>query len=97
MAAHDLDDESARVGRSGGRDAVDSLTDAVESSSGAYCDQVSVKSATSQAGGERTDGHVRSGHVVVDTADETDNLEVLVSVVLLLRDIACEVDRQCST
>jgi hypothetical protein len=36
----------------------------------------------------RTDSHVSSGHVVVDGSDETDNVEVLVGVVLVLRDVA---------
>lgn len=37
----------------------------------------------------RTDGHVGAGHVVVDTSDESDNIEVLVGVVLVLSDVAC--------
>lgn len=36
MATHDLDDESARVRRGGGRNAVDSLADAVKGSGGAW-------------------------------------------------------------
>lgn len=39
--------------------------------------------------GELTDGHVRSTHVVVDTSDESDDVEVRVSLVLLRRDVAC--------
>lgn len=41
----------------------------------------------------RTNGHVGAGHVVVDRTNETDNVEVLVGVVLLLRDIACKLRR----
>lgn len=36
MTAHDLDDEGARVGRSGGRDRVDGFADAVKGGGGTW-------------------------------------------------------------
>ena len=37
-----------------------------------------------------TNRHVRSSHVVVDTTNETDDIEMLIVVELRLRDLACE-------
>jgi hypothetical protein len=82
VATHDLDNERTRVRRGSGGDGVDGLADTVKSSNG-------------------TDGQVRHRHVIatllahqfatkhsLDRSDKTDNVEVAVSLELLLADIA---------
>jgi len=89
VTTHDFDDESSRVRRGGRGNAVDGFADSVKSS-GSTCKKssgVRVELST-RTKPSLTDRHVSSCHIVIDTSNETDDVEVLVSVELLLSDVA---------
>lgn len=89
VTTHDFDNESSRVRRGSRGNAVDGFADSVKRS-GSTCSKLiqSELSQSTRTDPSLTDSHISSCHIVIDTSNESDDVEVLVSVELLLSDVA---------